>query len=116
MNSSINNLSTKVILAEVAKKAQVETVELLMAFPALLLEDEHLVCFYVAFHHRGHRSAAHRRGANLYVTTFLRQKHLVELDLGALFGCEAIHEHKLVFLYLVLVPCDLYDCNHFSCD
>ena len=56
--------------------------------------------------------AVYRGGANSHVTTFVDEEHTVKLDLLALLCVEAVDEHLLVFLYLVLVPCDLYDCIH----
>ena len=56
--------------------------------------------------------AVYRGGANSHVTTFVDEEHAVKLDLLALLSVEAVDEHLLVFLYLVLVPCDLYDCIH----
>ena len=56
--------------------------------------------------------AVYRGGANSYVTAIVDEEHAVKADLLALFCVEAVDEHLLVFLYLVLVPCDLYDCIH----
>ena len=56
--------------------------------------------------------AVYRWGANSHVTTFVDEEHTVKFDRLALLSVEAVDEHLLVFLYLVLVPCDLYDCIH----
>ena len=56
--------------------------------------------------------AVYRWGANSHVTIFVDEEHTVKFDRLALLSVEAVDEHLLVFLYLVLVPCDLYDCIH----
>ena len=69
----------------------------------------------MAFNLSGHFRAAYRRGANLNVFPIVHEQDAVELDLFAFLSVQSVDEHLLVFLYLVLVPCDLYDCIHDSC-
>ncbi len=87
----------------------------MVSFAALLFEDQYLVAFEVAFNLSGHFRAAYRRGANLNVFPIVHEQDPVELDLFAFLSVQSVDEHLLVFLYLVLVPCDLYDCIHDSC-
>ena len=56
--------------------------------------------------------AVYRGGANCDVTVFVCEEHAVKSDLFALLHIKTVDEHLLVFLYLILVPCDLYDCIH----
>ena len=69
----------------------------------------------MAFNLSGHFRAAYRRGANLNVFPIVDEQDAVKLDLFAFLSGQSVDEHLLVFLYLVLVPCDLYDCIHDCC-
>ena len=56
--------------------------------------------------------AVYRGGANSDVTSFVDEEDAVKFDLLAFLSVKAVDKYLLVFLYLVLVPCDLYDCIH----
>ena len=47
-----------------------------------------------------------------YISLVIDEKDSVKFDLFALFSVQAVDENLLVFFYLKLVPCDLYDCIH----
>jgi hypothetical protein len=84
----------------------------LVTFPTLLFEDQNFVAFEVAFNLSRHFRAAYRWGANSYISLVVDEEDVVKFDLFALFSVQAVDENLLVFLYLELVPCDLYDCIH----
>ena len=83
-----------------------------MSLASLLFKNQNLISFEVPFDDGVNGQAVYRWGANCYVTVLVQKEHSVKLDLFALFSVEAVDENLLVFLYLVLVPCDLYDCIH----
>ena len=68
----------------------------------------------MAFNLSRHLRAAYRWGANLNVFPVVGEEDPVKVDLLAFFSVQTVDENQLVFFYLVLVPCDLYDCIHDS--
>ncbi len=68
------------------RKLLTMTVQLLMPFPSLLLENENLVAFHVRkdlYHHFG---PVNQRSTHGYLFPIIHQHHLLELELAAQFG------------------------------
>lgn len=89
------------------------TGQLLIAFTALLLEDQHFLGPAAVVEDSSlHNSTFHIRGTYLHIPVSVHEQHLVELDRSALLRSETVHENFLASLYLKLLACNIHDCVH----
>ena len=90
------------------------TVLNLIAFPAFLLENTHLISLRMAEHFSFHSHPFERGGSDLNVSVILGKEHVIKGDLIAFLGIDLVNDDPLVLLYLILMASYIYDRVHGS--